>query len=375
MSLFLKRLAPAALVLAATPALAEVPIDVIFDSELYVDGLFQVDKNIFDADVAPFTDDAEMRRAEVIFRGKHVSGLEFWAGYDPKADKWLDLAVRHRLGPASTLRVGQFKQPNSLEELGATRTNDFIAKSMVTNTFGIARRLGVEYAVEGRNWTATGSWFGRELTRGLATGSGFGGRVSWAPQLELDAAGNADFIHLGLSLVDFDTDADTLRLRARPGADLTPIRLVDTGTITTADRMRTLGVEAAWSQGPLLLQGEAYQARIARTVGTDFDASGWYVHGLWTLTGEKHGYKQGTITTPLPDQPLKGSWQIGLRYESLDLDDADVRGGEEQNLTLGVNWYWRTNFKFMANYVDVRSERRGLEDNPRVLELRGQMMF
>ena len=50
-------------------------------------------------------------------------------------------------------------------------------------------------------------------------------------------------------------------------------------------------------------------------------------------------------------------------------------GGEENNLTIGVNWYWHTNFKFMANYVRVDSERRGIEDNPNVLEFRAQMMF
>jgi phosphate-selective porin OprO/OprP len=374
MSLPLKRSAPILLLLAAGPALAEVPIDVIADTELFVDGLFQADTNVFDSDVANFKDDSEMRRAEIIFRGKHLSGLEIMAGYDPKADKWLDLSVKGRINAFATWRVGQFKQPNSLEELGATRNNDFIAKALVTNTFALARRQGVELAAEGRHWTATGTWFGRELTRNLARGTGFAARGTWTPRLELDEAGNADFVHLGLSVVDMDTYADTLRLRARPGADLTPIRLVDTGNVTTADRMTTIGVEAAWSQGPLLIQGECYQARVARTVGEDFDASGWYVHGLWTITGEKHGYKAGTITTPLPNDPLKGSWQVGLRYDNLDLDDV-VRGGEEQNLTLGVNWYWRTNFKFMANYVDVSTERRGVEDNPNVLELRAQMMF
>jgi phosphate-selective porin OprO/OprP len=374
MSLPLNRFAPALLLLAATPALAEVPIDVIADTELFVDGLFQADTNVFDSDIVQFKDDSEMRRAEIIFRGKHVSGLEFMAGYDPKADKWLDLSVKGRINAISTWRVGQFKQPNSLEELGSTRNNDFIAKALVTNTFGLARRQGVELATEGRNWTVTGTWFGRELTRNLARGTGYAARGTWAPMLELDESGNADFLHLGLSAVSMDTYADTLRLRARPGADLTPIRLVDTGNITTADHMTTIGLEAAWGNGPLLVQGEAYQARVQRTVGEDFDASGWYVHGLWTITGEKHGYKSGTITTPLPNDPLKGSWQVGLRYDSLDLDDV-VRGGEEQNLTLGVNWYWRTNFKFMANYVDVRTERRGIEDNPSVLELRAQMMF
>src|SRR5687768_640687 len=69
------RLIPALLVLAAAPAAAEVPLDVVFDSELYIDGLFQFDKNIFDNDRFQFADDAEMRRAELVLRGKHSSGF------------------------------------------------------------------------------------------------------------------------------------------------------------------------------------------------------------------------------------------------------------------------------------------------------------
>ena len=84
MSPKLNRFAPALLLLAAGPAAAELPLDVIADTEIYIDGLFQADKNIFDSDRQQFKDDAEMRRAEVIFRGKHISGLEIMLGYDPK---------------------------------------------------------------------------------------------------------------------------------------------------------------------------------------------------------------------------------------------------------------------------------------------------
>lgn len=374
MSLKLNRIIPALLLLAAGPAAAEVPLDVIFDTELFIDGLLQADANYFDNDRAQFRDDAEMRRAEFIFRGKHASGTEFVLGYDPKADKWLDASVKGRLTAYTTWRVGQFKQPNSLEELAATRHNEFISKAMVTNTFGVARRLGAEIATEGRNWTATGTWFGRELTRNLARGSGFGARATWAPMLEVDEMGNADFIHLGVSAISMDTSADTLRLRARPAADLTPIRLVDTGTLTTTDRVNTIGLEGAWGQGPWLLQGEYYRADVQRSVGQDFNADGWYLQGLWTITGEKHGYKSGLISTPLPSDPAGGAWQVGLRYEGIDLDDV-VRGGEQNALTAGVNWYWRVNFKFSANYVMVDSERRGIEDNPNILELRAQLTF
>jgi phosphate-selective porin OprO and OprP len=375
MSRKLLRLSPSLLLLAALPAAAEVPLDVIADTEIFIDGLFQADTNVFDSDVVQFKDDSEMRRAEVIFRGKHASGLELMLGYDPKADKWLDASVKGRLGAYTTWRVGQYKQPNSLEELGSTKNNDFIAKSMATNTFGIARRLGVELATEGRNWTATGSYFGRELTRNLARGNGYGGRFSWAPLLEQKADGNANFFHLGLSAVSHDTDIDALRLRARPGADLTPIRLVDTGVLNRSDRITSIGAEAAWVHGPFHLQGEYYQSKVDRYDTADFDANAWYVYGTWNITGEGLGYKQGVVVTPFPNEPLRGMWQIGLRYEGIDLDDGSVLGGEENNTTLGVNWYWRTNFKFMANYVQVDSERRGIEDNPNIVELRAQLMF
>jgi len=369
------RLLPALLVLGAAPAAAEIPLDVAFDSELYIDGLFQADKNIFDSDRTQIADDAEFRRGEVILRGRHTSGFEFMLGWDAKADKWLDVWGRHRLGAYTTIRAGQYKQPNSLEELGSTRNNDFIAKSMATNTFGIARRMGVEFMTEGRNWTATGSWFGRELTESLGTGAGYGARFTFAPILEDVPAEETRFLHLGLAAVDHDTTADTLRLRARPGADLSAVRLVDAGNFTNADRITTISAEAAYGAGPWLFQGEYYQSRVDRLGVTDFDANAWYVYGLWTITGEAHGYKQGVVTTGFPTDPSRGMWQVGLRYEGIDLDDGSVLGGEENNLTLGVNWYWHTNFKLMANYVMVESERRGLEDNPNVLEFRGQLMF
>jgi len=40
-----------------------------------------------------------------------------------------------------------------------------------------------------------------------------------------------------------------------------------------------------------------------------------------------------------------------------------------------VNWYWRSNFKFMLNYVKVDQEKGPLEDNPDVVEARLQFYW
>ena len=58
-----------------------------------------------------------------------------------KANKFLDANIRYKMG-VQYLQLGQYKQPNSLEELSSTRYNDFISKSMTTNLFGVARRTG-----------------------------------------------------------------------------------------------------------------------------------------------------------------------------------------------------------------------------------------
>jgi phosphate-selective porin OprO/OprP len=177
--------------------------------------------------------------------------------------------------------------------------------------------------------------------------------------------------------VDYDTDADTLRYRVRPNADLATERLIDTGNLTDTDRIGTLGFESMWVRGPFKLQGEYFSSNVKRygAASQDFTATGGYVSGVWNITGETWGYKGGTPTTPLPDEPASGLWQVGLRYDTLDLNDNSVLGGRMKALTAGVNWYWRSNFKFMLNYVKVTSEKAGLNDDPNIVEARVQFHF
>lgn len=373
-------LAVALLAAIAPAAHAEIAIDVIGGSEVSLEGLVQADGNWFDNDLADLNgvgangDDSEyeLRRAEIVLKGKGPGNFEWVLGYDAKADKFLDVNAKYKLGGDSNhfLQVGQYKQPNSLEELSSTKNNDFISKAAVTNTYAVARRLGAAYGYGTSDWGITASYFGRELTRNLAHGSGWGVRGNFAP---VNESGN--ILHFGLAYVNYDTDADTFRVRSRPNADLATVRLIDAGTMTDTDRIATTSGEAMWVHGPFKLQGEYYTSTIDRMESGDYTSTGGYISGVWNITGETWGYKGGVPSTPLPSEPASGMWQLGLRYDTIDLNDGDVEGGKMDAWTAGVNWYWRSNFKFMLNYVMVNSERRDVSDDPNIIEARAQFYW
>lgn len=366
----------------APSAHAALSIGELAGFEVGLDGNLQADGYWFDNDVADLNgdagndgDDSEfgMRRAEVTLKAKR--GAWDWAvGYDFEGEKFIDSYLRWKSGPHS-VRVGQFKQLFGYEELSSSRGNDFIAKSLATNLFTTSRRLGVGYGYDAVNWGVGVSLFDRELTRNRQQNNGFSARAYWLPMQT-----ETGFLHLGASLVDADTTDDRGRFSARPGADFATVRLVDTGTLTNADRVRSQGLEAAWVRGPIKLQGEFVRGEIERYAtptasGSDPAVQAWYLSGMWNITGESWTQKQGVLQVVSPANKPRGLWQVGMRLDRADLDDAGVRGGEETNLTLALSWYWQSNFKVSLNYVEVDSERRGISDDPSILETRLQLYW
>jgi len=375
-------LLPAILVAAClVPVRAEVPLGTAAGSEVAFEGLFQVDGYWFDNDVVDLdgrADDRDratgIRRFELVLKGSGPAGLAWVLGYDAEGESYLDNNVSWSFGgngsPKHTLLLGQSKQPGSLEELSSSRNNDFIAKASATGTFATGRRLGVSWGYDAGDHGATLGWFGRNLDND-AGGAGYGARAWWAP---LRADGR--LLHLGLSHVDRDTDGDQLRLRARPNADMAAVRIVDSGTLGDVDRVGTTGGEAMWIAGPLKLQGEYFFMDADRIDRGGYQARGGYASALWTPGGATWDYRGGLPRTVVEGN---GLWQLGLRYDRLDLDDGTVHGGRMDAWTLGVNWYWRSNAKLMLNYVDVASRRADpdtgaiVHDDPSIVEARVQL--
>ena len=105
---------------------------------------------------------------------------------------------------------------------------------------------------------------------------------------------------------------------------------------------------------------------------------------FYFLTGEHENYNRKTgvfdrvtpaensclVQTPCGPAWGRGAWQIGARYDYLDLNNQGIDGGMLHNLTAGLNWFLNPNMKLQFNYIATYRDAEGVlipGTNPLVL--------
>ncbi|MAM94542.1 MAG: hypothetical protein CMI61_07920 [Parvibaculum sp.] len=177
--------------------------------------------------------------------------------------------------------------------------------------------------------------------------------------------------HFGVSAShSFNLPGDALRLRDRPELRIDPTRLIDANFGATVDTVSVYGPELAFNYGPFRAQGEYYRFDVSGlNANPDADLDAWYLQASWILTGESYNYdiKKAAFKGVKPANPFgfgnkgSGAWEIAARYSQADLNDASagIAGGEQDIITVGLNWYVNNNLRFMLNYLNVDVEDRG----------------
>lgn len=335
-------------------------------------GRVMVDMALFDEDVTPMEDGMEFRRARLEMAGTLHEDWSYKAQVDFAENETdiKDMYIAYEGLGEGRLMIGQFKQFMGLEELTSSKYITFMELAP-TSVFYPSRKIGVGYLWKNSNSTFGVSAYGNEAGEGVENDglANFSARYTFAPMLA-----EGEVLHFGLSAVSESTDdTGTLSLRQRPEAHLAP-RLIGT-TITEADGITKLGLEAAWVAGPFSLQGEYVDASVQRTAGfADASFDGYYLQASWFATGESRPYKAGSFGRVKPHAP-SGAWELTARLSNLNLVDGAIDGGELNDLTLGVNYYANPHVRFMANYVKVEAEQGGVTDEPGILQFRAQIDF
>jgi phosphate-selective porin OprO and OprP len=378
------------------------PLEAVFDDgfylrsrekdlfELRIGGLLQVDYRYFnyDSDADPDKNRFDIRRARLLLTG-HLYHRFFYkfqyefqgAGGRRLLDAYVDTAVL----PFISFRVGQFKEPFSLEQYTSDRNIPFSERSMgffltPWRDVGLMAHASlwkdrIYYGVgifngDGVDDTVGGDSDSPELT----------GRVVYAPfrnmgiplwhGLQLGGSYSYAKVDRNNVKVDVRTNGLTSFFNVNSAAKFNIIRDVDART--------RYGAELAWAYGPLLLWGEYINLQFSdvKTSDAQFDISlkDHYGSLLWMVTGEKPTLEQGVIQ---PIRPLRNFWQggwgaVGLafRYDHFDggdsayeyLIDPGTSVREATAYTIAVNWYLNPYVLFLLNATRTNFDRPLLID-------------
>jgi phosphate-selective porin OprO and OprP len=328
-------------VVLAVPAGAAVEVD--------LRGRFHLDAAWHDEDTVLLDDGFLNRRTRL-----GVSGtLDEWSAiveYDFAENNTAaaDVTLSRKLA-GGTLTMGHFKVPMGLNELTGSNHLTFMERSSASNVMVDSRRLGVGYDFVGSSYSVQAMVFGRAIG-GREPGDmplGIAGRLTYSPEI------GAGRLHLGVSAAyENRQDYDTLRFRDRPEIRVDGNRLIDTGNVTDVDSTTKLGLELAYVSGPFSIEGEYFSVDVDTAAAADPRFWSYHVQSSYVLTGESRGYRNGVLRGITPDRRA-GAWEVVARFGHVDLIDGGFQGGEQETVTLGVNYYATGNIRFMINYVMV----------------------
>jgi len=331
------------------------------------------------------------RRNRIGFQGDILENMRYKLEVDfadPADANYKDMYLGFTELPVlQTVLIGNQKRPLGLDHLNSSRYNVFIERPLVVEAFNEdARRIGIcSYGVsddEFYNWRYGAYTIENSADDGAVIGDSmqlsFNARLAAAPWYD-EASDGRGYLHLAVSNMvarpdgdnnPADTNSNNGRFRTR-GEVRSLTRWIDTGPIASADLYDTLGTEAMFNIGPLQIVGEYQNTWVGRDVGSDISFDGGYIFAGYFLTGEHIPLERssGTIGRVKPFQNFFlvdrctggtgsgwGAWQVAARYSYLDLSDDNVLGGDQNDVTFALNWWWNpyARVQFNAIYGDIR---------------------
>ncbi len=267
-----------------------------------------------------------------------------------------------------------------LDELTSDEYLTFERRNLA-DVFAPARKWGVmafDYVRENKNL----SWYSG-IFRDAGTDSSFiersnrddyawASRIAWTPYYDEPSDGRY-LIHMGADYIYSGTGgsltnpADQKAYNVSPEA-LTLNPFISTGSVN-AENYDAYNLEFALMDGPFNVTAEATWVDLIGVQGQGTNTTdhyrGAYIEASYFLTGENRGYDREfkRFSAVKPYEPFfrvhtcdgicwgKGAWQVAARYSYVDFNNGAFNPGQENNYTLGLNWYLNQYCRMWFDYV------------------------
>ncbi len=303
-------------------------------------------------------------RAGIIRQFSEITTVKLEVDLTDGDSNWTDLYGRFRTR-FGVFTVGNQQIAQTLVNQTSRLAHTFFEDPLPADAFGLGRRLGGGWDFHLNKVGAHLTAFGRDLNDDIGK-FGYGARFYYNPTRT-----PFSLFHVGISGVREEMDRDA-RFRAWPETRVGDTRLVDTGENPNVDEQSIFGLEIAGARDSLSVQSEFFIAEWKRPDGSDPRFTGYYVQASWAVTGETFQYDQGKFLKLRTNNP-RGAWEVGLRYSTVDLNDLDVTGGEQDNVSLAVNWYAPGNqFRVQSGWIRYNTDKNAGNQDSNIVQIRAQ---
>ncbi|PHR59780.1 MAG: hypothetical protein COA43_08805 [Robiginitomaculum sp.] len=294
------------------------------------------------------TDKSEFRTARIGIEGQY-NAFKYVGEIDLSGNKttFKDVNITYK-GPVS-IKFGQQKTTNSMEELTSSRHVSFTERGMITDAFGLDRRIGVSISKSGDNYSLSGGVYGNSINGLQDDKDGntvWSARATYAPILE-----KGRVLHIGASLRHTDKNNGAPKRSARWGSHLAIEKIKP----NIGENAFLYGLE-----GAAILGAFHAHAEYMNEDGDNGSAKGGFIQAGYFLTGETRKYKAsgGKFDRTKPNKPLSkggyGGLELVARYDTLDA----IKAGDEKAdaFTIGATWYPESHLRVKLNYTDASAD-------------------
>lgn len=291
------------------------------------------------------------------------------------------------------VRIGNYRIEDGVGNLNGGPNTTFM--DFEGRDWGVSRRLGMSMRqlwLQDRLRFFAGMFFENDIisanrdsqqdNQGTITNL----RLTYMPYISKGKDGKAD----GKCFMMFGTNWSYVDVTKKGGATSTSfnkrfgqlsIGSVYNIAIDTANYHK-FGLEFAAQNGPFALQAEAFinnylEAVTGGGARRDRTVAGGYLEARYFLTKDYRKFSPANATwgaavlrnnldlRKVNDYNYAcwlGAWEVAAKWAYTDLTDlwtpgADFACGDVHELTLGLNWYWSTQARWMLNYVHVMPNR------------------
>ena len=308
---------------------------------------------------------AEVRTARIYIKGRLNGNVSYKANYD-LANKDGKVAIKDLYMEFDDLygvRVGHFKEPQSLNYMTSSKYITMIERAGIVNAINPGRNSGVGTSRQINDNTTLAFGLFKDVSNGFSDTSGQWSATCRATHLFSDS------LHVGAS--GSSRGGSGTGISTRPGHHMAGSVTLADGDVNAQDST-LYGLEAAWLNGPFSLQAE-YISQSFDTLN-DAEVNGYYVTASWFLTGEHRPYsKSGGVFSRVVPSKVCGAYELTARLDHSQGEGADTV--KVDDLIIGINWYTGRNSRIMLNYVMADIDEGGAESSYDALLLRFQVDF